>query len=51
MMAGSIALFFGVGYLLDWLFALKLPVFKVLLSFAGVLVGLYLVFRELQRRT
>ncbi|MCS6990257.1 MAG: AtpZ/AtpI family protein [Chitinophagales bacterium] len=50
LMAGSIAVFFGCGYLLDKLLRLSVPVFKVILSFAGVVVALYLVYRELNRK-
>ncbi|MCS6916614.1 MAG: AtpZ/AtpI family protein [Chitinophagales bacterium] len=49
LMAGSIGLFFAAGYFLDFLIGWKKPFATVFLAFAGVMVGLYLVLKELRR--
>ncbi|MCY7408657.1 MAG: AtpZ/AtpI family protein [Chitinophagales bacterium] len=50
LLIGSVAFSFAAGYLLDWLFNFSFPVFKLIFSFGGVLLGLYLVFKELNRK-
>ena len=50
LMIGTIAVSFGAGYLLDKLFHLSFPLFKVIFSFGGVILALYLVFKELNRK-
>jgi len=50
LMIGSVAVSFGIGYFLDWIFHLSFPVFKVVFSFGGVILALYLVFKELNRK-
>ena len=50
LIIGSIALSFLAGYLLDKFFHLSFPVFKVAFSFLGVILALYLVFKELNRK-
>jgi F0F1-type ATP synthase assembly protein I len=49
LMIGAIAVAFFAGYLLDRLIPLSFPVFKVVFSFGGVILALYLVFQELNR--
>jgi F0F1-type ATP synthase assembly protein I len=50
LMIGTIVLAVGAGYLLDKLFHFSFPVFKVIFSFGGVILALYLVFKELNRK-
>ena len=50
LMIGAIAVAFGAGYLLDKLFHFSFPLFKVIFSFGGVILALYLVFKELNRK-
>jgi F0F1-type ATP synthase assembly protein I len=50
LMIGAIAVSFGIGYFLDWIFHLSFPVFKVIFSFGGVILALYLIFQELNRK-
>jgi F0F1-type ATP synthase assembly protein I len=50
MLIGTIALAFAAGYLLDKVLNLSFPVFKVIFSFGGVILALYLVFKELNRK-
>lgn len=47
---GVIAIAFGAGYLLDRTFNLSFPVFKLIFSFGGVILALYLVFKELSKK-
>ena len=47
---GVIAVAFAIGYLLDRLFHLAVPVFELIFSFSGVILALYLVFKELNRK-
>ena len=41
-----VAIGLGAGYFADKLFELTIPLFKVLFAFAGVLLGLYIVIKE-----
>jgi len=50
LMIGSIAVSFLAGYFADKLFHLSFPIFKVVFSFGGVILALYLVFKELNRK-
>jgi F0F1-type ATP synthase assembly protein I len=50
LMIGSIALSFIAGYFADKFFHFTVPVFKVIFSFGGVILALYLVFKELNRK-
>ena len=47
---GVIAVAFAIGYLLDYLLHLSFPVFKLIFSFGGVILALYLVFKELNKK-
>jgi F0F1-type ATP synthase assembly protein I len=50
LMIGAIGVAFLAGYLLDKLIPMPFPVFKVVFSFGGVILALYLVFKELNRK-
>jgi F0F1-type ATP synthase assembly protein I len=50
LLIGTIALAFGAGYFLDKILNLSFPIFKVIFSFGGVILALYLVFKELNRK-
>ena len=47
---GVVGVAFGIGYLLDKTFHLTFPVFKIIFAFGGVILALYLVFKELNRK-
>jgi len=47
---GTIAVAFGGGYLLDSVLHLSFPIFKIIFSFGGVILALYLVFKQLNRK-
>ena len=47
---GTIAVAFGAGYLLDRVLNLSFPVFKIIFAFGGVILALYLVFKQLNRK-
>ncbi|TSA50196.1 MAG: hypothetical protein D4R43_02655 [Sphingobacteriales bacterium] len=40
---------FIAGYFADLFFHLQLPIFKTLFSFGGVLLGLYIVIKEVSK--
>ncbi|GDX51863.1 hypothetical protein LBMAG27_09100 [Bacteroidota bacterium] len=40
---------FTAGYFTDLFFHLQLPIFKTLFSFGGVLLGLYIVIKEVSK--
>ena len=42
----AVMLGFGVGAFADYIFGLDIPLFKTLFSFGGVLLGLYIVVKE-----
>ncbi len=40
---------FAFGYFVDHFFHFQLPIFKTLFSFGGVLLGLYIVIKEVSK--
>jgi F0F1-type ATP synthase assembly protein I len=50
LLIGSVAVPFAAGYFLDNLLDLSFPVFKLIFSFGGVILGLYLVFKQLNSK-
>jgi len=50
LLIGTIAVAFGAGYLLDKILHLTFPAFKLIFSFGGVILALYLVFKELNKK-
>ena len=50
LLIGSVAVPFAAGYLLDNLLHFTFPVFKLIFSLAGVILGLYLVFKQLNSK-
>jgi F0F1-type ATP synthase assembly protein I len=50
LIIGAVAVAFGAGYLLDRWLQLSVPLFKVLFSFGGVIIALYLVYQQLNRK-
>jgi len=50
MIIGTVALGFGVGYFLDWILNLKFPVFKLIGSFGGVCLAMYLFIKEWSKK-
>ena len=46
MLIAAVTVGFGAGYFTDNFFNLHLPIFKTLFSFGGVLLGLYIVIKE-----
>jgi F0F1-type ATP synthase assembly protein I len=47
---GVIAIAFGIGYFFDYLFQFSVPVFKLVFSIGGIILALYLVFKELNKK-
>jgi F0F1-type ATP synthase assembly protein I len=50
LLIGSVAISFAAGYLLDNLLHFSFPVFKLIFSLAGIILGLYLVFKQLNSK-
>jgi F0F1-type ATP synthase assembly protein I len=50
LLIGSVTIAFAAGYFLDWMFNFSFPLFKIIFPFGGVILGLYLVFKELNRK-
>ena len=50
LLIGSVAVPFAAGYFLDNLLDFSFPVFKLIFSLAGVILGLYLVFKQLNSK-
>jgi len=49
-MLGAIAAAFAAGYFLDRIFGLSFPIFKLIFGFGGVILALYLMFKELNKK-
>jgi F0F1-type ATP synthase assembly protein I len=47
---GIVAIAFGIGYFLDHIFQFSVPVFKLIFSIGGIILALYLVFKELNKK-
>ena len=49
-LVGTIVISFAIGYLLDRIFHLTFPAFKLIFAFGGVILALYIVFKELNKK-